>query len=616
MSTHARRTIWVTETKTALHNERALFLIQAGYNVIFLSDGDQLSQITEESRPTSVIIDTRTNPSETERLILTIAANPTLSAARFVLNATRHDEMAARHAMAGNFRDILPWQIATTAWIARFQYATAPRSLELPRDLCAVSLNQVAILRMPGRLVWINDTHMRIECRGAQRPGSTFHITGGLATAFGVSHIALTVESVHKDRLLYRFSQAIEARWSIPATHTDRAASLIRRLQLDSTGPRVRAFIAVNRADWRKAVVASLNAKQYEVNVALQRANLSSEAAYFSPDVVVFDDRVANNLKDTEITGLLTRIPEDVPLIVLGSQLDAARFKQLVGSRPFYQELSLEQADFANPVARYGIAPHAQLSAKGATVFDILGDHPWSTLELEVKARLQSISPKTGAVALPFSVGAFALARIESPLIRKAVGRDPYIKFTHESEGRHNPQFSYYAEFFLADIDQEERRKISHTLMNAVGDYYSKYYGYADHLPPAPVQNHFKIVQNIAPQPVAIEPLPSEQPEESIAEIKIDEKSSEPESLSPDTVNTKLRNGILRPEIEINFDIKKYIDPVIVKALAVFLLAITIMVLLLYAATNIDQDSYKDHGKEYGEFFKRMKDPNYKKSSP
>ena len=616
MSTRGKRTLWVTEIKTALHDERAQQLNQFGYETAFLTDHNELNQITEESRPTNIIVDTRVSSVETERLILALAANPNLSGARIILNLIRPDELATKLAMAGNFRDILPWNIPTDIWTTRVQYATAPRPLEMPHDLCAISINQLAVLRMPGRLVWINETHMRIECRGTQRPGSTLHITGRLASAFGVPHIALAVESVHKDRLLYRFSQAIEARWSIPSASTDRALALIRRLQLDHAGPRIRAFVAINRADWRKSALNALNTTQYEVNVALRRANLSQEVAYFSPDVVMLDDRVVSNLKDEELHEIFSRIAIDVPLIVFGPQFDPARLKNLLGARPFYQEAGVDTLQISQSIKRYGIRPHTQLSALGANVFHIMPDHPWSGLELEVQARLQSISPKNGSIALPFPVGTFALARIESPLLRKSLGRDPYIKITQGSEARNqlqNPKFSHSADFFLADVDQEGQRRISQTLVQIIADFYGKRYGYTP--VSTAVSNVFVKPQAAAAAAVAIPaPIVTQLPEEVEGDDAQEPVSIQPEPL--DEEDDKPRGSIFPRDIVFEFNLKKYIDPVIAKAVGVFALAIVIMCLLLYAATNIDESSYKDHGKEYGEFFKKMKDPSYQRSSP
>lgn len=609
MSTRGKRTLWVTEIKTALHGERAQQLNQYGYETVFLTDPGELNQITEESRPTNIIIDTRVSSAETERLIHAVAANPNLSGARIILNLIRADELATRLAMAGNFRDILPWNISSDTWSTRVQYATAPRPLEMPHDLCAISVNQLAVLRMPGRLIWINETHMRIECRGTQRPGSTLHITGRLASAFGVPHIALAVESVHKDRLLYRFSQAIEARWSIPSASADRALALIRRLQLDHAGPRSRAFIAINRSDWRKSVLNALNMNQYEVNVAMRRANLSQEVGYFSPDVVMFDDRVVSNLKDEELQQILHQIPSDVPLILFGSQFDAVRLKNLMGSRPFYPEKSADSLQISQSLKRYGIRPHTQLSAIGANVFHIMPDHPWSGIELEVQARLQSISPKNGSIALPFPVGTFALARIESPLLRRSLGRDPYIKITQGSEARNqlqNPKFSHSADFFLADVDQDGQRRVAQTIVQIVSEFYSKRYGYT------PVSAAG--ISHVFLKPVAPPATPQAAAPETPAVVEDDIRTQEAVSIQPEPL--KDDGDEKQRALELNFSIRKYVDPVVAKALGVFALAILIMCLLLYAATNIDQSSYKDHGKEYGEFFKKMKDPSYQRSTP
>ncbi|MCX6124032.1 MAG: hypothetical protein NTV34_04685, partial [Proteobacteria bacterium] len=81
----------------------------------------------------------------------------------------------------------------------------------------------------------------------------------------------------------------------------------------------------MNRVAWRKLAVDALNTIHYEVNVAMQRSNMSDEFAYFSPDIVFFDDRVANNLNEEELVAMFSKLPLDVPLVVFGPDFKFAR---------------------------------------------------------------------------------------------------------------------------------------------------------------------------------------------------------------------------------------------------------------------------------------------------
>ena len=57
-------------------------------------------------------------------------------------------------------------------------------------------------------------------------------------------------------------------------------------------------------------------------------------------------------------------------------------------------------------------------------------------------------------------------------------------------------------------------------------------------------------------------------------------------------------------------------DPILVKAFIVFIVAIGIMMMVLNVAMNIDDSFYRDHGREYSDFFQRMTNPEFRKNNP
>ncbi|MCX6119814.1 MAG: hypothetical protein NT027_19945 [Proteobacteria bacterium] len=597
---NGKPTIWVyDQEESQRHSERLSILRQMGFDIHIASDYASFVSATTSLRPSTIIVDTLKDTSQTEMILKDIAMNAELSSARSVLNLTMNSENLKRVAMSANVRDIIAWNIETPDWISRIQYATAPKPLDLTTLLCGVNINQPAVIRVPARLVWINQTHIRIECRGNQKVGNILSLSGPIAEAWGVDHISLTVESVHKDKLLFRFSQAIVARWRIPPPAMNQALSSIASLANQFREARIRIFLAVSKPELRRIAIDAISPERHEINVALTKSSLASELSFFSPDVVIFDDRVIGNLKDEEIIQIFQRTPTDIPLLVIGSNFNIEHVKNILIGRPVFAENNASPGTFANLVSKYNIVQHLHDSIVASQVSQIMADHPWSIAELEVTARLLQINPKNGILSLPFSVGTFALVRLDSPLFKKSIGQDVYIKITNIAESQFaikNPQYTHTAEFIVSDLDQLQRKKVAETLLATISEYYQKYFNSSKNL----------VIEGTPEKTAESKPeINSELLPEILPVVGADtESKSNSQEKQPDS------------EYAVNIDLKRHIDPVIVKALIVFALAGAVMIYIVYAASQVNEDTYKDHGKEYTELFKRMKDPEYSKQNP
>jgi hypothetical protein len=594
-----RPTVWITDQSEAepLFKERMDQLAQIGFDVSVVHDLAGLIHILKTIRVSTVLIDTLGHKQSTRDIIKWCAASAELATARSVLIQVEHQAAASKEAMAAGFRDIVPWNIPNQDWLNRIQYATAPRPINLPMSLCALTVNQPAVIRMPARVVWINDTHIRLETRGSQSTSSSFFLSGPLAQAFGVEHIHLTVESVHKDRLLYRFSQALVARWRVPPEATAKALQAIASLsQSDASHPRVRVFLAVARADWRKLIIDTVAQERHEINVALTRANIAKEFKYFSPDVVIFDDRVLNNIADDELIQMFQNIPTDIPLIVVGANFNQVRTRQILLGRPLFIETTVSGDSFKALTEKYRITPHIHDAIVASQVTPIYADDEKSHGEIEISARLHSVNPKSGTLTLPFAIGNFAVARLESPLFSKGLARDVYIKVigTGQSQ-RHelNPQFPIAAEFLLSDMTEVEAQALSRTLLATAVEYYNRQFNSERQL----------LAHSEAPAVTTV--APGNQDENA----KEESTTSVPASEEPDKGKVYQLN-------QKSVSLMDQFDPIIVKAMGVFVIAAFVMGLIIYAATHVDESAYIDHGKEYTEFFKRMKDPDYSKQNP
>jgi hypothetical protein len=73
-------------------------------------------------------------------------------------------------------------------------------------------------------------------------------------------------------------------------------------------------------------------------------------------------------------------------------------------------------------------------------------------------------------IAMPYVIGNFALARLETPLLNKTIGRSPFIKVTATYEDTHPgaAPFTHLAEGYFADLSINEQRTLAGALVQLV----------------------------------------------------------------------------------------------------------------------------------------------------
>jgi hypothetical protein len=609
MPAKGKRTFWVTAAPTPLHKERVALLNQNGFDVILMPGIKELLQYNASQRASCIFIDTPSQGS-TERLqmINQLAMMPEMNGVRFILIATQHSPESYRVAVAENFRDIIPLRLENDVWLHRIQFATGAKPSEFPAPLCEISMNQVAIAIAPARIIWINETHIRIECRGNQRIGSALQMTGPIAASFGVPHISLTVESIHKDQLHYRFSQALVCRWRVSPSHSEQASALIRRLPTSHQDAKLRAFVAISESDRRKSVITNLSAAKYDIKVGLQRKNLSQELRYFSPDVIFFDEKLLQALTEVELRTMFAHLSSDVPAVIFGDQFDRQRFSSALGDRRFFVESDRHHEALQNAAERYRLKASMMTAQSGEPTRLLPVDHPWSKIDVLLPARLVSLNPLVGEISLPYSMGSFSLVKLEAPILRQALGRDPYIKITNTSEIRSSlqaSQFTHHAHFYLADVDRDEQLKLVNNLVLMISDYYQKQFAAAP-------------LNHALSEPEVSGPTISEHDIAKSAGINFKDTPTVEPVFTDDASYTKTRRREIKSQRDIDIfgTLRRRIDPTIVKAICVFIIAIGIMALVLNVAMNVDESFYKDHGREYSNFFQRMTNPEFRKANP
>jgi CheY-like chemotaxis protein len=626
MSTKSRRTFWITNTVTSQHSQRAKQLEANGFSVQFASDGSAAMKLAREARPICVIIDTHSEIQTVEMASLkSLVKDPEFNGVRFILSVTQNSLDLIHFAISENFRDVVPMAINDNEWLNRVLYANGAKSFENLSSYYEISLNQIASTISSGRIAWINQTHIRIECRGSQRIGTALHISGAISKALDTPHISLVVEGIEKYRLMYRYSQALTCSWKVAPSQTEKATKILQQLISNKPDPKIRAFAAISRPAVRTTLVKGLNPDSFFVRTGLQKVNLAHEVGYFSPGIIFFDDKLLEALSQEELLSILAKVPSSVPIVIFGTEPD--KFKTILADRKVFSESAVQQIHLKNAESRYEILTDHNIDNPELEICTIPPEHPWSKIDIHTPARLKGISPSGGHITSPFSIGDYSLAKIESPFLRKILGRDPIIKTNSNIYADSYSMFGHESEFHFSDVTAGEKSMIASALITLLHEHYAiKAEG-------ANQEKQNEQLNQVASQTSAQESMLLDlsnsttvagggsvdgtsalketiaQPNETVFAADSNEKNWRKNEKMVASAKVSYKSARkAKPAFEF--------DPTIVKAIGMFVLFSIALIFALRFAEQTGKNRGSQLGKEYSDFFFRMNPELRKKSEP
>lgn len=627
MSIKSRRTFWITNNVTSEHRQRAKQLEANGFNVQFAQDNGVALKLAREARPICVIMDTLAESQTGEIASLkTIVKDPEFNGVRFLLSITVDCPDLIRFAISENFRDIIPMAINDAHWLNRVLYANAAKRFENLSSYYEVCLNQVASTISSGRITWINKTHIRIECRGSQRIGNALHVSGAISEALNLPHISLVVEEIEKHRLMYRYSQALICRWQAAPSQMEQANKIIRQLLSNKPDPKIRAFVAISRPAIRTTLAKGLNSERFFVRAGLQKSNLLHEVSYFSPSVIFFDDKLLEAINQSELLAILANVPQIVPIVIFGTEFD--KFKPLFADRKVFFESAVQQVHLKNAESRYEIPSELSNARPEFEMCTIPPEHPWTKIDIHTPARLTGISPSGGHLSSPFSIGDYALAKIESPFLRRVLGRDPLIKIKATSNYDADAMFGHESAFHLSDVTAREESLIAAALIDLLRDHYAKK---VDQVTLIENTNQTNVASSQTAGQSAMQ-LDLASSTMAVGGGSVDGSSALKETVaSPghsfqedfSAKKTRPKTTIMTPKQTVpNASYKMAskakrafkFDATIVKAIGIFLLFSVALIFALRFAEETGKQRGSQLGKEYSDFFFRM-NPELRKKS-
>lgn len=460
--TKKRRVYWLVDHVSEQHRKLNVFLNAHGHSVRFFSNVNMLADALSQQRVGIIVIDDQGPSDVVEANITQIMSMPDAQGARLVLSVTESHEKISAMAACSAFRDLIPLDLNERAWFTRFVFATARGVTKISEPAPQVTLNHLATIGLPARIAWIGSSRMLIEARIHPSIGTTFSLSGKFVEALGLKSLSVHVEECRKTDLLYRFSDAVVVSWTAPSGQRERAEQILNRLRQTDFGPRCKVFLAVQDQALRKEFVNELDSLRFELNIALQKKGIVDEPKYFSPRIVFIEDKLCIGPNEELFTQMLDNLAPDVPVVVLGNRASLKELQQLDPLRKISGLQSLPSKLTELIFSKY-LPPHLRKSPNAdSDACHITSDHPFSMVHLSMSARLTRVHPDAVQLAIPVKIPAFGVCKIDTPMLKKAIGYAPYAKVVNsgDKESLEDTKYTYVTNTVLSDVTMQAKRNL------------------------------------------------------------------------------------------------------------------------------------------------------------
>lgn len=473
----SRQIFWLLKTLEPKHHGRALLLKPHGFNVRFFTSIAELIGEAQKKRTGIIFISDNDNEFDICNNIDRLGNLPESRNARLMLITENEHEDAKKLAASYNFRDIIPLEIDDKSWIQRVAYSSGNKPVPFVQPAGQISMNNISALYLPSRIVWMSDERIRIECRLKPPVGANLKLSGDFPDELGVDYISLHVEETHNTHLQYRFSDAIVASWSTTQEGREKFKKLVWERRKKDKGPTNRVFVAAKEPNMRSKLLSFLDRPDFAVSSALQLQSLVTEPKYFTPNMIFIEDILTQGPHEDRFKQMLQTVKSNVPVIIIGSHLNSDTLKEKYPNNRLLLLKKVSDTFETNVLEKIlqSISEEKGTSDLGAIHFP--QTDPTSHAEVSIPARLMQLHPKVAHFTIPYKVEKFGLARLESPVIRKLIGKNPWVKITetYRNHREHAAPFVYSSESFIADINRNEKTILAEGLSGIIQGHFDKY---------------------------------------------------------------------------------------------------------------------------------------------
>ncbi len=472
MHAKKRRVYWLCDNPEQQHRDKALALNSQGFDVKFFINSETLFAELRQHRAGIFVIGDEGPVNSVRGQIRLFSNHPEVQGARLILSLSQANYYTEMLASCGAFRDIIPLTLDVDNWVQRFSYATGGRAMKWPEPTPQVALNAISAVSMPARIVWASQDLLRIESRIRPQPGSVLQITGAFPAAMGLKSLSVTVMENLRTNLRFRFSDALIASWSVPSAQQSQASQVYKQILASDQGPLPRIFLAVQTSSLRSQVLSDLGAAPFDITTALQKQSIIDEPRYFGPNLVMIEDVLCIGDNRGRFVDMLAILAPGVPVVVLGTRIKHAEAQGLDSTRPIHV-LARPPANLSQTVMRRYLGDlHQDTTEPDTKVAHIPAEHELSYCQIHMPARMTQLHPSMATLSIPHEVGPFGMCRIENPIVKQAIGRNPFAKVlqvTPQDYGK-EPTFSHSIKCIFSDISESDVKLLGKGLIDIVSE--------------------------------------------------------------------------------------------------------------------------------------------------
>lgn len=454
---------WLTIEPDEIHKRKVALLEDNGFEVTFFKTLDSLTKELHSRRASIIIVGDEGPEVIVVKAISLLRRMPDIQGARLILSTSRHSPVVLRAAACEGFRDLLPIQMNDPEWLNRFLFSTASVPAEMQHKPKYSNVTFDTTLAIPARIVWMSPKRLWIESRFFPPVGSRIAISGPMAQAMGCKYLDLKIEELHENNLIYRFSEALVGRWSVPDRDNPKVSEALHVLKDLDVGERFKVFLAIQSPALRATLLRYLSHAKFEVHTALQKRSMIDEPKYFTPDLVFVEDRLCRGESLDRFRSMILNLPETTSIVVVGSDKDMSTIRANIGRRRLYF-LKRIPVNLDQLVFNEYIGPNyqkASLADKDAAFIPY--DHEFSLAELNISARVEAMNPNAAVISVPHEIGNFGLTRMKSNALEKLLGRNPYAKITGLTYGESTSLNSlpFRIECQFCDVTNEQKQLLA-----------------------------------------------------------------------------------------------------------------------------------------------------------
>ena len=453
---------WLCRQMTSQYKERKSLLSQKGVQVQFFNDIGSLLEYYTSKRVNVIVVSDDLGPNAAAAALETLSSHPNLYGVRVIFSVSKNIPFLIEKAYEMGVRDIIPLDLEPKPWCQRFLFSSGAGEAKAPEPLPQLLVKSISGVYVPGRVVWLDDGRIRIECRIQAKVGTRLTMIGPIARFLGVKTIAIVIEKKDRSNLRYRYSDAFICRLKLPKDKIPKLGKLLALLEEEKSDKGLKIFSAVKTADVRNELIEALGNNDVILATALNRQHITTEPKYFSPQLVFIEDLLCLPSDLSTFHKMVENLPEGVPIVVIGDKAKVDSLRSLAGGRKIHVLPKVRENMMALIYQRYLTGQSWQKNFDSKNAIVVGSKSRFTCCEIYVPARLRAIHPQGATLALPVSIGRFGFCRVESSFIKKTFSDKVFGKIVASYNMTHlSSEHPHMVDVLFGNILLEHRKNLS-----------------------------------------------------------------------------------------------------------------------------------------------------------